>query len=98
MSKVIVVILGSLAAVWPGSAQVFKLTREQMIQYTARNPFDRFPDGRPKVPDSILERVKGLSAEEVFGIERKVPADHRTRHDILNVVVGTDPVVHPPIR
>lgn len=46
--------------------QVFTLTREQLIQYTAGNPFDRFPDGRPKVPDSILEKVKGLSAEEAF--------------------------------
>jgi len=71
MLKVTFVILAGLAVVLPGRAQVFKLTREQMIQYTARNPFDRFPDGRPKVPDSILERVKGLSAEEVFGIERR---------------------------
>ena len=30
-----------------------------MIKYTAKNPFDRFPDGRPKVDDKILERVKG---------------------------------------
>ena len=71
MSKVTVVILAGLAVVLPGRAQVFKLTREQMIQYTARNPFDRFPDGRPKVPDPILERVKELSVEEVFGIESK---------------------------
>lgn len=71
MSKVAVFLLAGLVVVGPGRAQVFKLTREQMIQYTARNPFDRFPDGRPKVPDSILERVKGLSAEEVFGIERR---------------------------
>jgi 4-hydroxy-4-methyl-2-oxoglutarate aldolase len=42
-----------------------------LIRYTPGNPFERFPDGRPKVPDSILERVKGLSAEEVFGIERR---------------------------
>jgi 4-hydroxy-4-methyl-2-oxoglutarate aldolase len=48
--------------------QMFPLTREQMIRYTAQNPFDRFPDGRPKVPDSILEKVKGLSSEEVLGI------------------------------
>ena len=60
--KIVVVILAGLAGVLPGRAQVFKLTREQMIQYTASNPFDRFPDGRPKVPDSILERVKGMSA------------------------------------
>jgi regulator of RNase E activity RraA len=57
-------ICGSLAA----PAQVFRLTREQMIHYTAKNPFDRFPDGRPKVDDKILERVKGLSLEEAWGI------------------------------
>jgi 4-hydroxy-4-methyl-2-oxoglutarate aldolase len=71
MPKSAVVILASLAVLVPARAQVFKLTRDQMIQYTSANPFDRFPDGRPKVPDSILERVKGLSAEEVFGIEHQ---------------------------
>jgi len=39
-----------------------------MLKYTAQNPYERFPDGRPKVPDSILEKVRGLSAEEVLGI------------------------------
>jgi 4-hydroxy-4-methyl-2-oxoglutarate aldolase len=54
----------------PASAQgqVFSWTREQMIAYTAQNPYERFPDGRPKVPDSILQRVRELSAEEVIGI------------------------------
>ena len=56
------------AAAVPANAQVFKLTRDQMVQYTAKNPFDRFPDGRPKVPDALLERVKGLSLEEAWGI------------------------------
>src|SRR5512135_2285196 len=51
-------------------AQVFTWTPEEMVKYTAQNPYERFPDGRPKVPDSILERVKGLSAEEVLGIAR----------------------------
>src|SRR5664279_795725 len=52
----------------PGQAQIFRLTREQMIKYTVKNPFDRFPDGRPKVDDKMLERVKGLSLEEAWGI------------------------------
>src|SRR5262245_41678771 len=39
-----------------------------MIKYTAKNPFDRFPDGRPKVDDKMLERVKGLSLEEAWGL------------------------------
>jgi regulator of RNase E activity RraA len=52
----------------PMRAQINTLTKEQMIEYTAQNPFERFPDGRPKVPDAIIERAKGLSAEEVFGV------------------------------
>jgi regulator of RNase E activity RraA len=49
-------------------AQLFTLTREQMIEYTAQNPFERFPDGRPKVPDALIERARGLSSEEVFAV------------------------------
>src|SRR5580765_1525812 len=46
----------------------FVLTKEQMIAYTAQNPYERFPDGRPKVPDELLEKVKGLVTEEVYGV------------------------------
>jgi 4-hydroxy-4-methyl-2-oxoglutarate aldolase len=49
-------------------AQIFSLSREQMIEYTTQNPFDRFPDGRPKVPEGLIERARGLSAEEVWAI------------------------------
>src|ERR1035437_8664248 len=49
--------------------QVFTLTQEQMIKYTAQNPYERFPDGRPKVPDELLAKVRGLSAADV-GIAR----------------------------
>jgi len=48
-------------------AQIFTLTKDQLIELTAKNPFERFPDGRPKIPDAMLERARGLSAEEVFG-------------------------------
>ena len=49
-------------------AQVFNLTKEQMTQLTSKNPYDRYPDGRPKVPDYLLERMRGVSAEEIFGV------------------------------
>ena len=45
-------------------AQVFQLTKEELIELTPTT-FERFPDGRPKVPDALLERVRGLSSEEV---------------------------------
>src|SRR6476646_115634 len=50
------------------NAQLFTLTKDQMIELTAQNPFDRFPDGRPKIPDGLIARAHGLSAEEVFAI------------------------------
>lgn len=58
------------AALVPARSQIFSWTRDEMIRYTAKNPFDRFPDGRPKVPDALLEKVKGLSIEEAWGILR----------------------------
>jgi regulator of RNase E activity RraA len=49
-------------------AQVFTLTRDELIKYTSANPFERFPDGRPKVPDNLLQKAQGLSAEEIFAV------------------------------
>jgi regulator of RNase E activity RraA len=41
-----------------------------MIAYTSKNPYERFSDGRPKVPDQLLEKVKGLVIEEAYGAVR----------------------------
>jgi 4-hydroxy-4-methyl-2-oxoglutarate aldolase len=57
-----------IAGALTSPAQIFTLTKDQLLQYTAKNPFDRFADGRPKVPDELLERVKALSIEEVWGL------------------------------
>src|ERR1044071_9962922 len=46
------------------------LSKEQMIAYTSKNPYDRFADGRPKVPDDLLEKVKGMVIEEAWGAVR----------------------------
>lgn len=55
----------------PAMAQMHTLSREQLIKYTQQNPFERFPDGRPKVPDALLEKLKAMSAEEVLSIVRR---------------------------
>ncbi len=47
-------------------AQIFTLTKEQLIELTSQNTFERFADGRPKIPDALLERARGMSAEEVW--------------------------------
>lgn len=60
----------ALALVAPllAHAQLFTMSKEELTEYTAQNPFERFPDGRPKVPDSIIQRAKGMSSEEVWAV------------------------------
>jgi len=49
-------------------AQLFTFSRQELADYTAQSPFDRLPDGRPKVPDGLLERARDLSSEEVWAV------------------------------
>jgi 4-hydroxy-4-methyl-2-oxoglutarate aldolase len=50
----------------PVEAQLHSFPKQELIDYTAQNPFDRLPDGRPKVPDELLERARELSAEDIW--------------------------------
>lgn len=50
------------------AAQLFSFSKQELIDYTSQNPFDRLSDGRPKVPDDLIERAKDLSAEEVWSV------------------------------
>jgi regulator of RNase E activity RraA len=68
--KTIILILVLAAATEPAFGQVFSFSKEQMVRYTPENPFERFPDGRPKVPDALLERVKNVSVEDAWTILR----------------------------
>jgi 4-hydroxy-4-methyl-2-oxoglutarate aldolase len=57
-----------LLAPTTASGQLLTFSKQDLIDYTAKNPFDRLPDGRPKVPDNLIERAKGLSSEEVWAV------------------------------
>ncbi|PYT63786.1 MAG: dimethylmenaquinone methyltransferase [Acidobacteria bacterium] len=53
-------------------AQLIVFSKQDLVDYTPQNPFDRFPDGRPKVPDDLIARARGLSSEEVWaGLSQK---------------------------
>jgi 4-hydroxy-4-methyl-2-oxoglutarate aldolase len=43
-----------------------KQTREQILFYTSDWKGERFPDGRPKLPDGLLERALDVSIEDVW--------------------------------
>jgi regulator of RNase E activity RraA len=83
------VLAGTLfALVFPAfaDAQVFTLSREELIELSAQNPFERFPDGRPKVPDELIARARGLSAEEVWAVlsRKNFPNQYEDGFQILH--------------
>jgi len=52
------------------NAQQVTLTPDQIKGYTPEWKGERFPDGRPKVSDKLLERLKKVHLEEAWGILR----------------------------
>ena len=49
-------------------AQQGFFTAEDVIKYTPDWHGERFPDGRPKVPDDILDRMKNVTLEEAWAV------------------------------
>jgi regulator of RNase E activity RraA len=68
------------------------ISREQLVFLTAEWKGERFPDGRPKVPDAVLARMKKVSIEEAWGYLRshgyqsQFEGDWKTIHDDVPVV------------
>jgi 4-hydroxy-4-methyl-2-oxoglutarate aldolase len=68
------------------------ISREQLVFLTAEWKGERFPDGRPKVPDPILARMRKVSIEEAWGFLRshgypsQFEGDWKMIHDNVPVV------------
>src|ERR1035437_4672855 len=58
------------------SAQLYNFTEEQMINFTKANPYGRFPGGRPKIPDAVLDSIIQLQVQivEAIGVIGRMPA------------------------
>ena len=61
-----VLIVCTAFAVSPAFGQV-KQSREQIVFYTSQWKGDRFPDGRPKLPDDLLKRAGSMTIEDIWG-------------------------------
>ena len=73
MRKIIAGILAgaAFAAITPRlTAQQEFFTRDDVIKYTPDWQGERFPDGRPRVPDDILDRMKNVTLEEAWATLR----------------------------
>jgi regulator of RNase E activity RraA len=49
-------------------AQHVQISKEDLIALTPEWKGERFPDGRPKVPDDIIKRMKSVSVEEAWAV------------------------------
>lgn len=47
-------------------SQQVQISKDELIALTAEWKGERFPDGRPKVPDDIIRRMKSVSVEEAW--------------------------------
>src|SRR3569833_1500603 len=59
------------------SAQQGFFTRDDVIKYTPDWHGERFEDGRPKVPDNILDRMKNVTLEEAWAMLRTAGFNHQ---------------------
>jgi 4-hydroxy-4-methyl-2-oxoglutarate aldolase len=84
MKKIVVpALIGALTGVLgvlPACAQV-KQTKDQILFYTSAWKGERFPDGRPKLPDDLLKRALDVSIEDIWEYLRDKGYDNQFEGD-----------------
>ncbi len=68
--RVLLGIACALAFAEMASAQLGMFSKEQRAEFTREWKGERFPDGRPKVPDELIARLSKISAEEAWSVLR----------------------------
>src|SRR6188768_4210642 len=66
MSKYVSVLLLIILPVLQVNSQQVQISKEELIALTAEWKGERFADGRPKVPDDLVKRMKSVSVEEAW--------------------------------
>lgn len=79
------VILGAVSGAW---AQQGFFTHDDVVKYTPDWHGDRFPDGRPKVPDAILDRMKTVTLEEAWATLQNAGFMHQYEDGWLTIHPG----------
>jgi len=67
-NRVAILLLALLACPAFAFCQLDLFSREQRIEFTPEWQGDRFPDGRPNVADSVLVRLKDVTADQAWDV------------------------------
>jgi regulator of RNase E activity RraA len=80
------VFFAMLCGALPGArAQQGFFSKDDVIKYTPDWKGERFPDGRPKVPDSILDRMQKVTLEEAWATLRTHNFNHEFEDGWLSI-------------
>lgn len=82
----------------PPAVHLIEFPRELLIKYTPLWDGERFPDGRPKVPDEIINRLKkiGVTSEEAAWGPLRIVHDYH--HQWAGATEGVPWVILNPTR
>ena len=62
-------------------AQEVQVTKEELMALTPEWKGERFADGRPKVPDKILQRMRSVSVEEAWAVMKNAGYGYQVAED-----------------
>lgn len=74
-----VILLTLMAWLCPAYAQLGLFSKEQRMAFTPDWRGERFPDGRPRLPDSVLQRLRNVTADEAWDVLQE--AGYRNQFD-----------------
>jgi regulator of RNase E activity RraA len=95
----VVVFVAVIASIAPVAlAQQGFFTREDVIKYTPDWKGERFPDGRPKVPDSVLDRMKTVTLEEAWAVLQQAGFMHQYEDGWLSIHPDVQKVIEDQQR
>jgi regulator of RNase E activity RraA len=89
--KLLLLTLFATAGIYRG-AKAQTISRDELIFLTSEWKGERFPDGRPKIPDSLIKRAKKIGIEEAWtalrneGYNNQFEGDWKMVNDTLPVV------------
>jgi len=68
MLRAFFIVAAAMSFLLPAHAQLGLFSKEQRIAFTPDWHGERFPDGRPRVPDELLQRLREVTADEAWDV------------------------------
>jgi regulator of RNase E activity RraA len=85
MMRILLALVFVLTVAPSAAGQPGVFTREQLIEYTPDWKGERFSDGRPKVADAILDRMKHVTLQEAWAVVTGAGFSHQFEDNWLSI-------------